>query len=285
LTGKNIPFEVIALSEQKRGKKNALMVGIQKAQSRYIQTLDADVWFENNFFANLPNPKDNEMLILPVRMVGFDSFTKLMELEYGSFQILQAGVALDKPLMASGANLIADREIYLNTNDLSKHAHRASGDDQYALALFIQHQRKINTYYDLDLAVYTKTPDNFLELLQQRTRWMGNNTQGNDWRALGLALVIFGVNITLLIILFKGLLFGFTSIELYALGLKFFADFLMYFNWFKRNETWRLSAYLPLLSILYPFYLINLLWRHIRKKNLSWKSRPIIQAKPNKEQA
>lgn len=283
LSRENIPFEVMALPLHKMGKKNALEHGILKAQSKYVHTLDADIWFHCDFFEKLPKPEAHEMMILPVRMVGTDIFTKILELEYGSFQILQAGVARDRPLMASGANLIADRMRYLKTNDLSKHAHRASGDDQYALALFLAEKRKVNTYYDSEIAVYTQTPNNLKKLLQQRSRWMGNNTPGNDWRAVALSILILGVNVVFLLVMFEGLFFGFTSIEFSTLGLKFLADFLMYFNWFKRNDTWRLSMLLPLLSVLYPFYLLNLLWCYLQGKKRTWKSRPIEQVEQQKE--
>ncbi len=275
LKSSGINYEILNLPEELIGKKHALMASAKMAQTEYLQTLDADVRLKPNFFANLPQPKDFQMMVLPVRMVGNNALTKLMELEYGSFQILQAAVPRNKPLMASGANLIVHRHTYLSTNDLSKHAHRSSGDDQYALAQFIAADKKINTYFDSDLAIYTLTPESTKALLIQRARWMSNNTQGNDYRALLLSLFIFVVNMSFFWILIQGLFFGFTGIAIQIIFTKILADFLMYFPWFKRNNTWNLAFYLPILSLVYPLYLMALLSRYLRRGKQFWKMREV----------
>lgn len=271
----SISFEIITLSQHLHGKKIAIMEAAQMSSTKYLQTLDADVWFESNFFNNLPEPKNYDMMILPVRMLGNNTLQKIMELEYGSFQLLQAFVPKKKPLMASGANLIVNRQIYLETNDLSKHAHRSSGDDQYALAQFIAAGKKINTYFDSDLAIFTNTPENISALLTQRARWMGNNSQGNDYRALVLSFFIFAINISLLWLLAKGFFLGFSGISSQIILAKIIADFIVYFCWFKRNNTWPLAPYLPFLSLTYPVYLILLLSKYIRHKKHFWKNRPV----------
>lgn len=275
LKSSGINYEILNLPEELIGKKHALMAAAKMVQTEYLHTLDADVRFKPNFFANLPKPNDAQMMILPVRMLGNNVLTKLMELEYGSFQILQAAVPRNKPLMASGANLIVHHHTYLSTNNLSKHAHRSSGDDQYALAQFIAADKKINTYFDSDLAVFTKTPENVKKLLTQRTRWMGNNTQGNDYRALLVSVFIFIVNMSFFWILIHGLLFGFSGMALQITLSKILADFLMYFAWFKRNSTWHLTFYLPILSMVYPLYLIALLSRYLSSGKQFWKMREV----------
>jgi poly-beta-1,6-N-acetyl-D-glucosamine synthase len=275
LKNSGISYQIMMLNGELNGKKHAIMEAVKMAQTEYIQTLDADIWFDENFFAKLPHPKDKEMMILPVRMVGNDSLTKIMELEYGTFQILQAGVSRENPLMASGANLIVKRDVYLETNDLSKHAHRSSGDDQYALVLFIKKKKKITTFFDSDLAIFTNTPPNLNALLTQRARWMGNNTQGNDIRATLISIFIFTINISFLFLILKALLFGFSNEILQIIFAKFFGDFIVYFNWFKRNSTWHLAVYLPILSLLYPIYLILLLGRYLSRKKQIWKERAV----------
>jgi poly-beta-1,6-N-acetyl-D-glucosamine synthase len=275
LKNSTVLHKIMVLSGEISGKKHALMEAIKSAETKYVQTLDADIWFDENFFANLPNPQDKEMLILPVRMIGNNTLTKIMELEYGTFQILQAGVNRDVPLMASGANLIVKRDVYLQTNDLSKHAHRNSGDDQYALVQFIKNKKKITTFFDAALAIYTDTPRNISALLKQRTRWMGNNTQGNDLRASLLAIFIFTVNLSFLFALMQALIFGFTGALLHIVLIKFSADFIVFFNWFKRNNTWPLTAYLPLLGLLYPIYLLLLLGKYLIGKKQVWKDRTV----------
>jgi glycosyltransferase involved in cell wall biosynthesis len=271
----NINFEILQMPKELNGKKQALMFAANHAKSKYLQTIDADVWFSENFFRKLPNPHDYKMLVLPVRMIGKNWLTKIMELEYGSFQILQASVKRKKPLMASGANLIVERQSYLENNDIYIHLHRQSGDDQYALNEFLKTQQTVTTYFDEELAVYTETPKSTNELLKQRTRWMGNNTQGNDFRATILAIFILFVNLVFMALFFTQLFNKEVNEAIITFASKLVVDVIIYFNWFKRNNTWSLLAYLPVLTLLYPLYLITLLGSYASNRKQTWKNRPI----------
>jgi glycosyltransferase involved in cell wall biosynthesis len=272
----SIPFEIITLTDEMQGKKHAIMSAVHVSKTQYCQALDADVWFDIDFYQNLPEPKNYEMQILPVRMIGSTWFTKLFELEYGSFQILQAMVKSEKPLMASGANLIFSRESYLSYNQLDTHAHRSSGDDQYALAQFIEHKRNIQTYFDGSLAVFTKTPQSFSELLNQRIRWMGNNTQGNDWRASSFAALIFLLNSLFIIFLIQNIItLDWINVLLWFTA-KVVYDVVIYSQWFERNRTWGILKFLPVLILWYPFYLIALLLSFsIKGSQVKWKMRKV----------
>jgi glycosyltransferase involved in cell wall biosynthesis len=269
-------YEIIQMKVGNFGKKSAIMDAVNLAKTTYCQTMDADVWFEPDFFKNLPKPEDQEMLILPVRMLGNTGLTKIFELEYGSFQILQANVRRSKPLMASGANLIFSRNTYLKINQLASHAHRSSGDDQYALAQFISSNKKMAAFFDPRLAVLTQTPENFRSLLLQRVRWMGNNTQGNDWRALLLTLLLFTLNTSFLLLFLKFAFVANLLLVFVLLGLKCGLDLLIYSAWFSRNKTWYLLPWLPFLSVLYPLYLLVLPASFLFTKNsLQWKQRMV----------
>lgn len=280
LNNGQVSFKIIRLPQDVFGKKQAIMHAVTQAKTAFCQTLDADVWFKDDFFENLPEPLNAEMQILPVRMIGKTMFTKLLELEYGSFQILQSIFKPEKPLMASGANLIFKRDVYLLYNQLEKHSHRSSGDDQYALVQLIKNNRLIRTYFDLRLAVFTKTPQSFGELLRQRIRWMGNNTQSNDPRATFFALLIFTFNLIFLLSLLYCLIMSNFGMSILISVVKCSSDMLMYWYWFKRNNTWSLIWVLPLLSITYPIYLILLLTGYlILGSKVQWKSRNIAMEK------
>ncbi len=273
---RNVPYEILKLSDL-TGKKHALMTGVQHANTTYCLMMDADVWFDAKFFENLPEPGEYEMQILPVRMIGDSPFTRILELEYGSFQILQGLVTREKPLMASGANLLVKTTIYKQFNSLEEHAHRSSGDDQYALAQFLRKNRKIRTYFDQKLAVYTQTPQTFKELFRQRVRWMGNNTQGHDWRATFFSALVLVFNTAFLIFIATALFQNKLLLLAVIFLIKILIDLVFYMAWFHRNSTWGLILYLPALSILYPFYLITLgLSYLLMSRNLLWKNRPVV---------
>lgn len=276
MKGKNVSYEIIRLDEFTHGKKEAIMAAVKKSTTTYCHTLDADIHIDMDWFQQLPKPEEYDMLILPVRMNGFNLLTFIFEIEYGSFQILQAMVSENKPLMASGANLIFKKDAYLKFNMLEEHAHRCSGDDQYALAQFLKHNLKVKAFFDLRLAISTDTPDNLGQLLKQRVRWMGNNTQGNDWRASLFALLVFLLNAAFFSLSFWfAISFEFPSL-LGIVAAKIAFDFILYFAWFKRNNTWDLLKFLPLLSVFYPLYLIVLpLTFLLLGRKITWKNRKI----------
>jgi cellulose synthase/poly-beta-1,6-N-acetylglucosamine synthase-like glycosyltransferase len=278
LKNEHFSYEILHLDEDISGKKEAIMTAVKMAKTKYCHTLDADVHFKPDFFESLPNPGENDMLILPVRMTGFQCFTFILELEYGSFQILQAMVAYNKPLMASGANLIFNREAYLKYNKLEEHAHRNSGDDQYALAQFLKHKLKVKSFFDLRLAVLTDTPDNLTQLITQRVRWMGNNTQGKDWRASFFAVLLFLLNSSFLGLLVWSVLRLNLFTVVVLLSVKIGLDYVLYLPWFKRNRTWELQKYMPLLSVFYPIYLVILPFSFLLLgRKIKWKNRTITQ--------
>lgn len=274
----DVSYQIIRLKNATFGKKEAIMTAVHASKTRYCQTIDADVRFDASFFDSLPNPQSLDMLILPVRMTGFNLLTFVFELEFGSFQILQAMVADNKPLMASGANFIFNREAYLKYNKLEEHAHRNSGDDQYALAQFLKHELKVKSFFDLRLAVLTDTPDNLTQLITQRVRWMGNNTQGKDWRASFFAVLLFLLNSSFLGLLVWSVLHLNLFTVVVSLSVKIGLDYVLYLPWFKRNRTWELQKYMPLLSVFYPIYLVILPFSFlILGKKMKWKNRTITQ--------
>jgi poly-beta-1,6-N-acetyl-D-glucosamine synthase len=271
---KSICYEVISMPRGKSGKKRAIFHGLDRVDTPYVITLDADVILPEGYFNQLPNPGVFKMITLPVYMEGRGIAGKWMELEYASFQLLQGSVNSEKPLMASGANLLFAKQAYVQFNDLKVHEHIASGDDQFALASFLRNKVPVRSCLDSRLVVKTETPSTIPALLRQRWRWMGNNTEGNDWRAVFFAFWVFVYNMG-----FLGLtVFYLVTSEWYALFvvilLKLVCDVLTYLPWFMRWNNWRLLSLMPLLAITYPLYLFAL-GAGYGFANVNWKSRKV----------
>lgn len=269
-----VSYSIERLPESDFGKKRAVFYGMRLAQTNYCLTLDADVILPLDFFASLPHPDDYSMVCLPVFMFGNGVLGKLMELEYGSFQLLQGAVHPENPLMASGANLLVHRQDYLTYNDLSEHQHMASGDDQFALAQFKKRNLKVSYRLDRKCQVFTEVPSSIKELLHQRIRWMGNNTEGSDWRATFFAAWVLVVNVGFLgLCIFSIIQFDLlAAIQLFSF--KFMLDVITYFSWFRRHHKWESVVLLPILQILYPMYLIIMGFSYLFQKR-TWKERTV----------
>jgi glycosyltransferase involved in cell wall biosynthesis len=274
LSESEVNYSIEPLPENEFGKKRAVFYGMQRAQTTYCLTLDADIILPQDYFIALPHSGDYSMICLPVFMFGEGVIGKLMELEYGSFQLLQGAVNENNPLMASGANLLVNRQDYLTFNNLAEHQHIASGDDQFALAQFKKRNLKVSYRLDRKCQVFTEVPSSIKELLRQRIRWMGNNTEGNDWRATFFAAWVLVVNVG-----FLGLcIFSIIQCDLLAaiqlFSFKFMLDVITYFSWFRRHQKWESVVLLPILQILYPMYLIIMGFSYLFQKR-TWKERTV----------
>lgn len=268
---------ILSLVEGEQGKKNAILLGAQTAKTSYIHTLDADVSLSSDFFKRIEHLTTTDMTILPVNLVGRGLLGRIMELEYGSFILIQQAFGQRKPLYASGANLLMNRENYLCYNTLDKHQHYASGDDQFVMYHFLRAKKTVSVVNDLHLSVTTAVPPTLSELFRQRLRWMSKNNALFEWRSFLISLYTF-----MLQLFFLGLTTCFALqkehnlLLLLILG-KIVSDFIQFLPFLIRKDKRKLSVILPFLSLLYPFYLcflalLSLFWKP------HWKGREIISA-------
>jgi hypothetical protein len=269
-----ISYRIIRQADGEFGKKKATECGVKAAQTRYCLCMDADTFFETHYFESLPDPKDAVLITLPVQLKGDSLLTKLFELEYASFQISQAVSGASNPILASGANLIFDRNTYLQYNENPLVAN--AGDDHGLLVYCKQKGLKIRSYVAPLLNVYSKAPENLNAWSRQRMRWLGNNRFGSDAYT---KLYTFSAVLLQL---------GFLAICIYLIKENYFADlpaliftklvldFIVHLSWFISQKTGQLIPYLLVLSPLYPIMLLFLILRFIFfRKKLTWKGRKI----------
>ncbi|MFD1552386.1 hypothetical protein DNU06_10860 [Putridiphycobacter roseus] len=197
----NIPFTIIRLSKVK-GKKQAISQGVQKAKYQNILTLDADVSFASNYFQNIAALPLADLTILPVNMVGTSFLQKLASIEFNWLQsITFFTLAMHKPTLANGANLLFRKKVYLETLLIRSDAHIPSGDDTFLLGAVKSENGKILGVNDLDYAIKTPAPKTWSELLSQRKRWIK--------KVLGLPTIL-----TILILICYQLIFIYSLIQL-----------------------------------------------------------------------
>lgn len=275
---KDLPCEVhyLSLPDILKGKKQTILLGVKNATTKFVHTIDADVFMCADFFLNLEKTEEVDMLVLPVNMIGKGFVGNLMELEYGSFQLIQGAFGKQKPMMASGANLIFNRATYLEINKVNEHAHFASGDDQFALNAFLSKNKDVRVLFDDEFRVNTLVPETIKALFQQRLRWMSKNRELFDWKSFLLSCWQFVIQF---LFLFLTICF-FVRNQFFALflvlSIKIIAEIIQFLPILMKKDKIHLIFFLPILSLIYPVYLVSLAFLSIFYRPL-WKDRKLVE--------
>ena len=250
------------------GKKNALKLGIEMSKGKYVLTWDADIVIKSDFFYALQNEPITDLLILPVQMQGENLKEVFYELDYYFVNALNKGLtSIMQPFIANGANLLFEKEKYYSTASYKYPPTIASGDD-----MFLLHDFKLQNYdcrisTTSELIAKTSTPKTFSEFIHQRIRWAQKTPQLKDTH---LRIVTYvGMGIELLYFSFL-----FTDKFLLCIFLKIALDGLFLIPFLFVIQRKKITPFLPLFSILHPFYFlyISLIMQF---KKVDWKNRPL----------
>jgi len=270
-------FEILNLDDSKQGKKEAISLGVQLVQTQFVLTLDADVWFDNEYFEQISKLQQVDLQILPVRIKTnnfiSDFFHQDVELA-NSVNVSTAGWL--RPIMCSGANLLFRRDSFLEETQNSNYFEKSSGDDVYLLQLFHASGKSIQIQLDEHVAVQTQGTYSIEEYVSQRTRWMGKTRHVADALTNRLVILQFVLAIGFwiaLILLIQG--FSWTELIVFLLG-KIMIDSLClwpYYSTYKRFNMWLIvPAYIFILPLINLFLLIYALTKTPR-----WKGRLVVQ--------
>lgn len=232
------------------GKKAALRMGIEKASTEYILTLDADCVLNDEYFEQLSKIILQDAHILPV-MIKNQPYFGFFNLDYYYLFAINSGMSyFHQQIVASGANFLFKREIYLQFARQDVHQTISSGDDTYFLKFIADNRYKITNNTDKTLAISTYLPNIFESILQQRIRWIKKSS------SLNLSAVIFG---TIGLLYHFGFIFFcfINSKDIFSLFLcKLTFDWLLFYPYLNA-----INAKISLLkifnfSVLYPFWII-----------------------------
>lgn len=234
------------------GKKAAITTAIEKASYSTIITLDADAQLPKNYWQLLYHLPSTKMIVGPVYIQSEPSFINALDrLEQLSIQTLASGSLFwKKPLSASGAHLIYQKEEFSSVNGFLGNEHIPSGDDMFLLQKFEKARYPIQYWNQPAAIVKVEGTSTLREFLYQKMRWGGKMKHLTSIYPRLLGLLIFSANLVFIIGLFS---MNFHQI-LIILMLKWISDLLVYFkgqSFFKDNS---LHAWVPFLLIIYPFY-------------------------------
>lgn len=268
--------KLLNLSHDKRGKKNALNLGIRNASTQFILTIDADVVLPEDYLVSLQQISAYGLSSLPVIMKGNSFLSKLISTEYSFFNAFNYLLSSIWPISISGANLLFDVKAVDYHNELKVHQHLASGDDYFLLRAFRKNTIPIHIINEPRLCVKTDAPTSLKSYLDQRVRWLGKSKFQINWidTLIGVFIVMYFIGG--LAALLTSLFLSQWMLLISIFVLRFLVDALVYLNYAQKLGITRNVFILPFFQLLYPFMFLTVAILSLFYKP-SWKGRTLDQ--------
>lgn len=255
----NCKHVTVMQSTYPQGKKHTLRYAIERTETTYVMTIDADVApppfiFDKTLHTPAPRTNRAALYILPLTMPPTTDLpadiewynrlcVRLQQTEYTAIQSLTL-LSAEKghPVMCSGANLIVERSQWLDSfNDL--HPDIPSGDDMFLLESFKRKGLPIATLYGEVFTAQVQPLPSITQLFRQRMRWAGKAPAYRDIDILFCGTMVLLANLLALFPPF--------------FVLKYIADgaIILKGRSFRLHLThpWRNAL---LLSLVYPWYVL-----------------------------
>lgn len=252
---------LINLEQNKQGKKQAVLAGINSTECDIYVCIDADVTFNSGWLDNLLKPiiiDKVEWVIGPVKMqhAGDSILAKIQELEWKALQRLTEYCAtFYQPVLCNGANLAFSNKLKKYAVEALHRQSTVSGDDLSLMNAFNANNFKV-CYGNEQAAVSTNLSKNWVQFVNQKLRWAKKmNGQWNSTTQIGL--VMTGMQLILICSWF------FCEVEQAVIFtiIKFVADSLLIKQLQVLNfPYWVLLQIYPLiLWIIHPF--VRIQWK------------------------
>ena len=277
LTNYSIKYNYIkVIKNSGKGKKSALIEAAKIAKSEYLVFTDADCILNKNYCQlalDYLSKNNSDMLLGSVDIADEKGIFNIIEkIEFASLQAVTAYTALiNNPIMCNGANLIIRRTTYLQYIN-SINTSIASGDDMFMLHALKKNKSKINYLYNSNYIVKTKGTNSLKKFLLQRTRWAAKSINYTDPTTIFTALLVTLIN---LIIIISPFLISHFSLLIFSII--FIIENIIMLPYLFKYKQYRILKYypiiFPIMSLLYPFYIITILIKipFYKKNKQHWK--------------
>jgi poly-beta-1,6-N-acetyl-D-glucosamine synthase len=258
------------------GKKNAIKTGVDAASGTLIITTDADCRQDKRWISTIASfysETNPDLIIAPVQLENKPGFSgRFRELEFLSLQGVTAGTTkAGYPVMCNGANLAFTKEAYFRHFE-NLHNEISSGDDIFFLHSLKKESDAQIVWLSSPEAIATTSQTETLNMFfGQRARWLSKVKAYDDKFTLLIAIVTF-VTIILNALFLAGTIANreFFILFLASFVIKSIPDFLILsLTTGRYNKRYLLKWFIPS-QIVYPFYVITVIFRAIFYKN-GWK--------------
>ncbi len=202
---------------------------------------------------------DASLLIGPVKI---DGGHPLQATEFLSVQAVTIGSAnVNHPLICGGANLAFKAEAYHRISDEIRE--NENGTDMFMLEAMKRSNEKIVAVNSVDAIVETSGKNSLKEFLSQRGRWAKKGSKYTDYEIIATGVL----NILMQIVLIVAAVCSVKHVELLCFWLlKFCIDAPLLSAVAIKFNTPQHILLIPILSIIYPFYIFTTLIYNLVKK-------------------
>lgn len=273
----DFPIKLLTLKKGE-GKKTAIALGILESNFDIILQTDADCIVQPSWVSEMiksfSDPRVNAVLGKVKMISDSSSLGDLMALEFTSLQASGISLALMQiPIMSNGANM-AYRKSQIPEKLLGDKW--ASGDDAFLIQSLSKADR-VSVKVSLDSPVLTKVPKTIREFFRQRLRWGSKTPDYPMQQGKWIAILVFLLSLTQVLLLVFGIWeISFLKVFGILYILKLIPDYLLIGAYLKPERGTKLLSWIPLLALIYPFYIsFTALFIILGTNGLKWKDRPI----------
>ncbi len=269
---------VKAASHQKPGKKFALASAVREAKGEIIALTDADCSMNNTWLETMARhhlAAKAELTAGPVRLSGNSFFQQLQQVEFLSLSGTTGSfIQLNKPMMVNAANMMFNKQSFMDSGRLNPEESMFSGDDTFFMLKLAEKNPQAVSFCRQEAAI-VETPAllSCREFIQQRIRWASKT---RHYPALYIRLTGVGLFAFHFLIIFLFALSVANSAFLFPafimLLAKWTADSILlaqYNRFFKIKAAW--MAWI-VTFLIHPLYLTAIPLLTL-KRNYRWKGR------------
>lgn len=255
--------KIIQLPAELSGKKSAITFGIKHATHEHIITTDADCELSeqaiNSMLYHIEKPSVQMVCGIVHQYSGKGFGARLVDLEFLS--LIGSGISFwgnGMAFMANGAFLGFKKIAFETVNGFVGTEQFPGGDDVFLLQKIASHygKKSIQFLTASDDSILTKGDQSFSEFIERRIRWGAKAKAYQSVSAKLFSVYIFSINVFYLITLLFLTIHINGSLFLCAITLKLFCDILMLVPMIIRFKKWGLLAYIPITSLIHPFYIV-----------------------------
>jgi glycosyltransferase involved in cell wall biosynthesis len=259
-------------------KKDAIVTAMQIVNTDWIITTDADCVVNKNWLITLDNYIQLHNVAMIAGAVTYDCKNSFLhhfqQLDLASLQGATIGsFGIKKGFMCNGANFAYTKSFFQELNGFEGNDKIASGDDVFLLQKAVtQFPEKVHYLKSKNNIVITKPLEDWKSLFYQRVRWASKTNSYQSQFGIGLGILVFMGNLSLLLGFILSVLGLFSFLNLLLLfALKFTVDTVLIY---KTNHflTKTKIRYLIPSSLLYPFFSVSVALYSLFGK-YEWKGR------------
>jgi len=260
-------------------KKDAITIGIKQSKFEWIVTTDADCIIPTNWiqlFNQFIEEKQALFISAPVKFKSKPSF--LFHFQNLNFISLigsaVGGFGIKKPFMCNGANLCYKKQLFIELDGFLGNETIVSGDDIFLLEKMIEkYPERVHFLKSEEATVLTQSEPTWKQFMHQQIRWASKSSSYTNVFSKFIGITILSENLLILITtiftIFNPI---YWKVLLFILIQKLIIDFILLLKTAQFFKQFNSLGYFPLISLLYPFYILIISFLSMFKK-YEWKGR------------